>query len=109
MVSPAILQGWSRETTIVRDAEGHWFHDGMPLDQPNLERAFDRWVDRAEDGRYSLKNDINWAYITLHGAPFFVRALRIEPDERVILSLSSDREEPLRPGTLRIDRAGALY
>ena len=109
MVSPAILQGWSRETTLVRDAEGRWFHDGQPLDQRNLERAFDRWVGRADDGRYCLKNAINWAYITLHGAPFFVRAVRIEPGERVVLLLSDDRLLPLRPASLRLDHVGALY
>ena len=109
MVSPAILQGYNRETTIVRDAEGRWFHDGQRLEHDNLERAFDRWVTRAEDGRYCLKNDINWAYITLHGAPFFVRALRIEPGERVLVTLSDDRVLPLPAASLRADESGALY
>jgi hypothetical protein len=109
MVSPAILQGWSRETTIVRDAEGRWFHDGQALEHFNLERAFDRWVSRADDGRYCLKNEINWAYITLHGAPFFVRALSIEPTERVQLKLSDDRVVPLVASSLRADTLGALY
>ncbi len=109
MVSPAILQGLSRETTIVRDAEGRWFHDGQALEHFNLERAFDRWISRAEDGRYCLKNEINWAYITLHGAPFFVRSLRIEPGERVVLKLSDDRLVPLAARSLRTDASGALY
>jgi uncharacterized protein len=109
MVSPAILQGYSRETTIVRDAEGRWFHDGQALEHFNLERAFDRWVARADDGRYCLKNEINWAYITLHGAPFFVRSLSIEPTERVSLKLSDDRVVPLVASSLRADAQGALY
>jgi len=109
MEAAQILQGWSRETTLVRDAEGRWFHDGQPLEQRNLSRAFDRWVARAQDGRYCLKNDINWAYITLHGAPYFVRAVRIEPEGGASVLLSNDDWEPLRGATLRFDRAGVPY
>lgn len=103
------LQGRSRETAIRRDAEGRWFHDREPLLHPNLVRAFDRWVGRAADGRYCLKNDINWAYITLEGAPYFVRALRVEPGERVVLALSDGSEEELDPSTLRQNRDGVLH
>lgn len=102
-------QGRTRETTIRRDAQGRWFHDGQPLEHPNLTRAFDRWVERAEDGRYCLKNDINWAYFTLEGPPFFVRSLRAQPGGRVLLSLSNDRQVPLSPYTLRTGPDGALY
>jgi hypothetical protein len=100
--------GRSRETSIVRDAEGRWFHEGQPLDHEKLSRAFDRWVARAEDGRFCLKNDINWAYITLEGAPFFVRKVRIA-DGRALLSLSNDEEVALDAHTLREGPDGALY
>jgi len=102
------LKGRTRETTILRDAEGRWFHDGEPLDHPNLTRAFDSWVELADDGRYCLKNDINWAYITLQGAAHFVRSLRIDGDD-VYLSLSSGREEKLAPQTLRQNEHDVLY
>jgi uncharacterized protein len=107
-----LLAGRSRETTITRDAQGRWFQDGQPLEHPKLTRAFDRWVGRAEDGRYCLKNDINWAYISLEGAPFFVRSVRVgEPRGKadVTLVLSNDTEQPLRPATLRTGEDGALY
>ena len=103
------LAGRSRETTIVRDAQGRWFQDGQPLAHPNLTRAFDRWVERAEDGRYCLKNDINWAYITLEGPPFFVRSVQADPRTGVTLLLSNDKREALRPETLRMDGEGVLY
>ncbi|HEY2735343.1 MAG TPA: hypothetical protein VGI70_15205 [Polyangiales bacterium] len=105
----SFLQGQSRETTIRRDALGRWFHDGAPLDHAGLTRAFDRWLERAEDGRYCLKNDINWAYVTIEGPPLFVRTVRLEPSGDVKLSLSDDRVEPLAADTLRQDRDGALY
>lgn len=100
--------GRSRETTIVRDAEGRWFHDGQALEHANLTHAFDCWLARAEDGRYCLSNDINWAYVTIEGAPLFVRSLKIVGDD-VVLKLSDDREETLVASTLRLGPEGALY
>ncbi len=100
--------GFSRETTIVRDAAGRWSQDGVPLEHANLVRAFDAWVDRAEDGRLCLRNELGWAYVTIEGAPLFVRAVSIEGDH-VRLRLSDGREEPLDPGTLRLGPDDALY
>jgi uncharacterized protein len=100
--------GLSRETTIVRNADGKWFQDGEPLEHERLTRAFDRWIERAEDGRFCLKNEINWAYVTLEGAPFFVRNVRIEHGV-ARLTLSSDREVALDAHTLREGPDGALY
>src|SRR5690349_2729772 len=105
----ALLQGRTRETTIVRDAQGRWFQDGQPLEHPNLTRAFDRWIERAEDGRYCLKNDINWAYFKLEGPPFFVRSLTLEPNGEITLLLSNEQREPLHAESLRLGSDGALY
>ncbi len=110
--------GLSRETTIVRRADGRWFVDGEAIDNPKLARAFDRWIERAEDGRYCLKNDINWAYFTLEGAPFFVRSVQRSEGgaadgstqhAKVELTLSNDRAVELDFTTLREGPDGALY
>lgn len=100
--------GFSRETTIRRDAEGRWSQDGVPLEHENLVRAFDRWVDRAEDGRLCLKNELGWAYVAIEGAPLFVRSLQLDV-AGALLRLSDDREERLDPRTLRVGPDGALY
>lgn len=100
--------GLSRETDIVRTADGRWFHEGEPVENPKLARAFDRWVTRAEDGRYCLKNDINWAYFKLEGAPYFVRAVRTAQGQ-VRLLLSNDAEVPLVADSLREGPDGVLY
>lgn len=101
--------GQSRETTIRRDDQGRWYAEGELLEHPKLVRAFDRWLERAEDGRYCLRNDINWAYVTIEGPPLFVRTVTLEPNAPPQLTLSDDRTEPLRPETLRQAQDGALY
>lgn len=101
--------GLSRETTLYRDAEGRWFFDDEPVAHPNLSRAFDGWIGRGDDGRYCLRNSINWAYVRIDGPPYFVRAVQLLPDGGIGLSLSGDRESRLDPATLCQDAAGALY
>lgn len=108
MDAGAFLAGRTRETTIARDARGRWTHDGQPLDQASLSRAFDSWLERAEDGRYCLRNDINWAYVTIEGPAHFVRSVEVRP-EAVVLRLSNGASEALDPGTLRQDAGGQLF
>jgi hypothetical protein len=100
--------GASRETRIARDALGRWSDDGAPIEHEKLARAFDRWVDRAPDGRYCLHNAIHWVYVSIEGPPAFVRAAAIEGDE-VRLTLAGGRTERLDPDTLRVGPDGALY
>ena len=106
--------GRSRETRIRRDARGRWWNGDDEITHPLLVRAFDAWIERTDDGRYCLKNDINWAYVTIEGAPIDVRACRIErAGDRVVgcrLVLSDGREEALDLPTLREAASdGALY
>lgn len=100
--------GFSRETTIRRDAEGRWFHDGDAVTNPAVARAFDRWLDQAEDGRWILRNTVNWAYIELEGPAFFVRRARVKA-ERVELELRGGRTAWLEPETLVQDSEGRLH
>lgn len=101
-------EGRSRETPIRRDALGRWFHGSDPISHPNLVAAFNAWIDRADDGRYCLKNDINWAYVEIEGAPITVVSVSIQPAS-IEMKLSDGRTEDLRPETLRQDWDGALY
>lgn len=98
----------TRETKIRRDALGRWFDDDVPIVHQNLVRAFDGWIGVAEDGRYCLENDINWAYVEIEGAPLFVRSVWVEKGV-VWLVLSNRWRERLRPATLRQDGDGVLY
>ncbi len=108
------VEGRTRETKIRRDARGRWFDGDVPIAHEALCRAFDGWVARAPDGRYCLENAINWAYVTIEGAPVFARRLTIVAGAEgqlpvVTLGLSGDREEALDLATLREGLGGVLY
>lgn len=104
----AMLTGRTRETQIRRDASGRWWNGDDPISHPNLVEAFNAWIDRADDGRYCLRNDINWAYIALEGPPIFVRMAAISGDH-LRLQLSDGREETLETHSLRVGPEQALY
>lgn len=99
---------WSRETKIVLDAQGRWFEDGVLVENPQVVAAFNRWIAKAPDGRYCLKNSVNWAYVEVQGAPVFVESLSVV-EGGVELHLSDERVEVLSAPSLRQDAQGALY
>ena len=110
METAQIPEGRSRETKIRRDAEGKWFNDGVPITHPSLVRAFDCWLELAPDGRTCLRNSINWAYVTVEGAPRFVRRVVVGArDSETQLYLSNETVVPLAIETLRQGPDGALY
>lgn len=102
------LKGRTRETEIRRDALGRWWNAEDPISHPILKKRFDGWVDKAEDGRYCLSNEINWAYIALEGPAYWVQSVEFV-DGRVELLLSGERREPLDPSTLSQSESGELY
>jgi hypothetical protein len=112
---PLAMIGRSRETEIRRDAQGRWWNGSDPITHALLTKSFDGWIERAEDGRFCLKNDINWAYVAIEGPPYFVRSLRLDPSgdelsiDRVTLHLSGDLEAKLDPSSLREANDGSLH
>src|SRR5437763_555787 len=98
---------FTRESTIRRDREGRWFHDETEVTNLAIARALDRWIARSEDGRYILKNAINWVYVRVEGAPLSVQRIELKAD--IELHLSNGAVEVLDPATLRQDEAGALF
>lgn len=102
-------EGRSRESTIRLDASGRFWHEGALVRHPGLAAAFHAWIARhPDDGRYILTNGYDWTYFTVDDAPYFVNALRLEP-ERVVLVLSDGTEEPWDPAATRQGASGALY
>lgn len=101
--------GASRESSIVLDDQGRFWHDGALVEHPGMARAFASWIQRhPDDGRFILSNGFDWTYFTVRDVPYFVRAVRAS-DGTPIAELSDGSQEPLDPSTLEADAAGAVY
>ena len=91
-------EGRSRESSIVLDVEGRFFHHGALVEHPGMARAFASWIDvHPDNGRFILNNGYDWSYFQVEDVPFFVLGLR-EHDGRLWLSLSDGSESPLGEG-----------
>ena len=100
--------GRSRESDIVLDAEGRFYHEGAPIEHAGMRRAFASWIRRhPDDGRYILSNDYDWCYFTVDDAPCFVQGV-LEGEGGIALELFDGRREALDPRTLRLDDEGVL-
>lgn len=101
--------GQSRESRIVLDAEGRFWHAGELVEHAGMRQAFASWIGRhPEDGRFVLCNGYDWSYFHVEDAPYFVRGVR-SVGATLSLSLSDQTEEELAPQTLRSGARGALY
>ena len=108
MTLPTPPPGATVESKIRRDIDGNWFDDGVRVEHPGIVRSFDAWIDRHDNGRYVLKNSVNWAFVEVEGAPIDVRRVAVEHNG-LSLALSDGRTETLQPDTLRQDAYGVLY
>jgi hypothetical protein len=102
-------EGRSRESTLRLDAEGRFHHEGAVVEHPKLAAALHTWIARhPDDGRFILTNGYDWTYFTVDDVPFFVRSIKTDGDD-AILVLSDGSEEPLDPSTVRVGARGDLY
>jgi hypothetical protein len=102
-------EGRSRESTIVLDREGRFWHEGQLVTHPGMQAAFASWIRRhPDDGRFILSNGFDWTYFTVEDVPFFVRSLRVEGGEPV-LALSDGSEEPFDAASAALGDRDALY
>ncbi|MDB4946484.1 MAG: hypothetical protein JWP97_6018 [Labilithrix sp.] len=102
-------EGRSRESTIRLDKEGTFFHDEAVVEHPKLRDALHTWIGKhPDDGRYILTNGYDWSYFIVEDVPFFVRSIRAE-DGDAVLVLSDGTEEPLDPAVVRQGDHGELY
>ena len=98
-----------RQTGLRLDRDGRWWHEGAVVSHRRLARAFHRWIDRLDDGRYVLRLDERrYAYIDVEDAPFIVRSVDRSGAELELL-LSDETRETLDPTTLAVGDDDALY
>ena len=99
----------TREDSGIRlDAEGRFWHDGEPIENANVARAFHKGLAREADGRWVIRFGWDWAYITLEDAPLQVRALRAE-GAGFVLALDDETEVHVAPSAFRLAESGVLY
>jgi hypothetical protein len=104
-------EGRSRESTIVLDAEGRFFHDGALIEHPGMARAFASWIEvHPDNGRFILNNGYDWSYVQVEDAPFFVLGVREQAGE-LWFRLSDGSENVLskEPNALSVGAGEALY
>lgn len=105
--------GHTRESTIVLEHSGKFWHDDAPIEKASLARAFSKWITRhPHDGRFILENGYDWTYFKVEDVPFFVEAARVENGPgglQLAITLSDDSVEILNPEGMRIGPQDALY
>lgn len=101
----------SRESKIRVDRDGHIWHEGERVLHPGLARTLARWIDIDEQGRYVMRNALDWCYVTVDHTPLVVRAVTLETDPamRVEVELSDDSTEKLDLGSVQVDPDGVVY
>ena len=103
-------EGRSRESTIVLDRSGRFWHDGELVTHAGMQSAFATWIRRhPDDGRFILSNEYDWTYFTVEDTAFFVRAIDLR-DGVPWVTLLDGSEEPLDLASVAIGQGGdALY
>jgi uncharacterized protein len=102
--------GASRQSSIVLDKEGRFWHEGARVDHPALEQALRTWISvHPDDGRPILTNGYDWCYFRVDDAPMRVDELRFGPSGEATLELFDGTSEPLDPAALTIGDDGVVY
>jgi len=100
--------GRSRESSIVLDRLGRFFHEGERVEHAGLAGGFARWLRRhPHDRRFILSNGYDWCYLTVEDTPYFVEAVW-EDDTRLYVRLSDGSEEALMADTMWIGQDEVL-
>lgn len=107
---PGIPAGFSRESKIRIDRDGHFWHEGERIEHKGLAQGFARWIARDDSGRWILRNDLDWCFITVDDAPLVANSATVNHDDStVVLHLSDGTEGPLRLDTLLLRGEDRLY
>lgn len=99
----------TREDSGLRlDRQGRWWHDGEPVEHPNIIEAFNRGLRVMEDGRYQLHFGDDWCFVDVEGCAFTVVAVDEGEGGRLSVRLSDRTAEWLDVETLALDDEGVL-
>ncbi len=96
------------QSGITLDREQRWFHDGEPVEHPNIIEAFNRGLRVTDDGRYKIEFGNDWCFVEVQGAAFKVLVLDVAEGDRLSVRLSDRTAEWLDVASLKLDETGVL-
>jgi hypothetical protein len=95
------------------DRDGRWYHHGAEMIHRPIIRLFYQNLTQDEEGRYIIELKGERCYLEVEDTPFVVRTITHKQEavgeERFILALTDDSEEPLAPETLFVGGENVLY
>jgi len=90
------------------DKDGRWFHEGKEMVHRDFVRLFYESMELDEQGRYVIRWQGERCVVDVEDTAFVVRRVdRVQ--DGLLLHLSDDTREPLRPGTIRAGKDNVLY
>lgn len=103
----------ARVYTYFIDADGDWWCDGWPVDDPDLRSALSAGLFR-DGGDTFVRCEDEVHPVTYQIAPLFVQDVQLDLDAAGALAavrvrLHDGRVEPLRAATLRVDERDRLF
>ncbi len=109
-VDEGSVKRWhTREDSGIRlDRRGRWWHDGEPIEHPNIIEAFNRGLAPSGDGRFKLTFGNDWCFVAVEDAAYQVLAVDLTSDEGLSVRLSDRTAERLAVESLALDEEGAL-
>lgn len=90
------------------DRSLRWWHDGEPIEHPNIIEAFNRGLSVRDDGKVVLSFGNDWALVEVEGCAFGVVGVDVGDGERLAVRLSDRTAEWLDAESLALDEDGAL-
>ena len=99
----------TREDSGIRlDRQFRWWHDGEPIEHPNIIEAFNKGVRVGDDGKVTLHFGNDWCFFEVEDAPFKIVAVDVSDGERLSVRLSDRTGEWLDVDALKLDDDGVL-
>lgn len=108
-LDPAVLEALRESSGLSIDADGRFLHRGEPITHARTLEVLWRSLERNERGRYQVRVGREIGYVALEDAPYSVRGITWDGDERPVAHLSDATTEPLAVATVTIDAEGVLH
>ncbi len=98
---------------IYIDKEGKWYHQGAEMIHRGFIQLFYQNMELDNKGRYIINWNGKRCYVEVEDTAFVVRRVEFATgngeEEKILLYLSDDSNEPLDPATLFIGNNNVLY